>query len=233
MSVNIKLIIEGKTINVLQSKYDFKQGADENGHPCEKTRFLGLELLVESSKDTDFFDWSIQSNLTKQLELHYVPRIMGGKTRKMWFVDCHCLELETHFNANSDKPMTERLFISAAGVKTSYSTEEYSAYWRKTYEDQGEETVREEELEPNLLGYHIEDLKNNIISENKIKKNQEVFLIIKSENASGQITDIDLTNKSIDYEYNGEWMKDDIISGIVLSDETTRVKLKAVKPKKR
>jgi len=44
--------------------------------------------------------------------------------------------------------MTERLFISAAGVKTSYSTEEYSAYWRKNFSENEEQIAREEEQKP-------------------------------------------------------------------------------------
>jgi len=229
MSVNVKLIIEGKTINVLHSKYGFKQGSDENGYPCEKTRFLGLELLIEASKDADFFDWSTQSNLMKQLELHYIPRIMGGKTRKLSFVDCHCLEHETHFDAHSDKPMTERLFISAAGVKTSYSTEEYSAYWRKTFEDKAvDETVREEE-EKKITRYFLSDPNGTEITE--YKEGDTIILNIETSNRIGDRLSINLDDAEYDFKYQGNLIPNDTLKNIVIGNDIEKVELKVVEQK--
>jgi len=227
MSVNVKLLIEGKTINVLHSKYGFKQGSDENGYPCEKTRFLGLELLIEASKDADFFDWSTQSNLMKQLELHYVPRIMGGKTRKLFFIDCHCLEHETHFDAHSDKPMTERLFISAAGVKTSYSTEEYSAYWRKTFDDNTEETTSSyEESEPEIIQYYITDIKGNEIEEYDI--DDKIILNLETKNCIGENLTISIPDKIYDFKHNGVILRNDTLKDYKISNDMEQIKLEVI-----
>ncbi len=147
MSVKAKIIIDEKEINVLSFSFGFNQGADTNGRPFQKPVFVGLELMIETRKDLNLADWAFASNQTKQLELHIYPVIMGKKTRKLYFYDCHLLHWGNHFSSTGNEPMSETLNISAAGVKDSNSTAEYSAYWRETFADNMPITKREEEIE--------------------------------------------------------------------------------------
>ncbi len=149
MSVKAKIIIDEQEINVFSFSFGFNQGADVTGRPSQKPRFLGLQLVIETRKDLNLADWSFTSNQTKQLELHIYPVIMGGKTRKMYFYDCHLLHWDNHFSSTGNEPMSEILHISAAGVKGSNSTAEYSAYWRTTYPQQTVEptTIQESQEE--------------------------------------------------------------------------------------
>ncbi len=232
MSVKAKLIIDEKEINVLWFTFGFNQGVDVTGRPSQKSVFVGLKLIIETRKDLNLADWSFAPNETKQLELHIYPVIMGGKTRKLYFYDCHLVNWINDFSSTDNQPMSETLNITAAGVKDSNSCTEYSAYWRTTFpQPEVEPTVIEQREEPKLLNYHIEDLNNNIITKDKIKENQEIYLVINSINTEGEITDIDLENKAIDFEYNQKWMKDDIIRDVVLNETFTKIKLKAVKQK--
>ncbi len=169
MSVKAKIIIDEKEINVLSFSFGFNQGADTNGRPFQKPVFVGLELMIETRKDLNLADWAFASNQTKQLELHIYPVIMGRKTRKLYFYDYHLLHWGNHFSSTGNEPMSETLNISAAGVKDSNSTAEYSAYWRTTFKNtvaptviDREEVEQEEEEENDEFGItikHVADKK--------------------------------------------------------------------------
>ncbi len=158
MSVKAKIIIDDKEINVLQFSFGFKQGVDTNGRPSQKPIFVGLQLAIEARKDLDLADWSFASNQTKQLELHIYPVIMGGKTRKLYFYDCHLLHWDNHFSSIGNQPMSEILQISAGGVKDFNSSTEYSAYWRTTFPKQNVETTALEKEQRGKERYYIDKI---------------------------------------------------------------------------
>ncbi|GAA0871116.1 hypothetical protein GCM10009117_02610 [Gangjinia marincola] len=134
--VKAKLLIDTKEVNVLWYKVGFNQTTDRTGRPSQQPIFKGLQVVIESQKDIDLADWSFAADQTKQLELHIYPVLMGGKTRKIYFYDCHLVDWKTHFSASgSKKPMSESLQISAGGLKDSNSMVEYSNYWRETYQN--------------------------------------------------------------------------------------------------
>ncbi len=144
MSVKAKILIDDYEINVLSFGFGFNQGTDTNNRPTKKSVFVGLQLEIETIRDLNLADWAFNSNQTKQLELHIYPVVMGGKTRKLYFYDCHLLQWDNHFSSTGNLPMSETLRISAAGMKDSNSTAEYSAYWRTTFPQQETQTVVEE-----------------------------------------------------------------------------------------
>jgi len=59
-----------------------------------------------------------------------------------------------------------------------------------------------------------------------------VYIVIKSQYSKGKTMSIDLEDTSKDYEYNGKYMRDDIITGIVINGELTKVKVKAIEEQK-
>ncbi|ADV50563.1 hypothetical protein Celal_3297 [Cellulophaga algicola DSM 14237] len=65
---------------------------------------------------------------------------MGGKTRKLYFYDCHLVGWKNDFSATGSNPMSETLEITCAGVEDSNSNGVYSAYWRETFKDSTNET---------------------------------------------------------------------------------------------
>jgi len=138
--VKAKLIIDGKEINVLWFTFGFNQGADRSGRPSQRPVFIGLKLIIETQKDLNLAEWSFSPNQTKQLELHIYPVILGGRTRKLYFYDCHLVNWKNAFSSIGSNPMSETLEITCAGVEDSNSNGVNSAYWRETYpEDNSQE----------------------------------------------------------------------------------------------
>ena len=236
MGIKAKLIIDDLEINILTFSYDFNQASDVSGRPSQRVLFDGLTLTIETQKEVSLVEWMVAKNLTKQIQIHIFPRVIGGRIRRLYLYDAHLVNWRNNFSSTNEKPVSETLTITAGGFEDSFSEGVFSTTWRETFSDSGAAAatvIQEQEYEPKLLGYHIEDLKNNEIKESTIRRNQEIFLVIKSKNTKGVIADIDLKNESIDYEYGGEWMEDDIIKDIILNDSVTKVKLKAIKQKRR
>ncbi len=229
MSVKAKLIIDEKEINVLLFSFGFNQGTDSNGKPTIKPVFVGLKLIIETRKDLNLADWSFAPNQTKQLELHIYPVILGGKTRKLYFYDCHLLHWENHFASSGNRPMSETLHISAAGVKDSNSTAEYSAYWRTTFSQQKVEATvvnNEEEQIPKIIDFYTTNRQDNIIQKYNI--GDIIYVNIKSENKIGNDIEINLKDKTKDFKYQGEVLKNDSMSYQIQSNND-KIELEVVK----
>ncbi len=225
--VKAKLIIDEKEINVLMFSFGFNKGTDTNGRPSKKPVFVGLQLVIEARKDLNLADWSFASNQTKQLELHIYPVIMGGKTRKLYFYDCHLVGWKNVFSSTGSNPMSETLEITCAGVEDSTSTTEYSAYWRKTFkQDNVELTAINHEEEEKISEIYFTDLNGNKIDDPII--GTDVFLVIKSNNLSGQSVDIDISDKEKDFVYKEQVLENDILENLIINGSTQKEKLTVI-----
>jgi hypothetical protein len=87
----------------------------------------------------------------------------------------------------------------------------------------------ESDDEPKLVEYHFENKKGEVIKEKDIKINQEIELVITTENANGTTIKINLNNSRLDFKHNGEILENDILKGVKINDEETRVPLTAIK----
>jgi len=133
MSIEAKLHIDNKEIKILQFKFDYQQGTDYTGRPSTKPVFSGLWLTVETQKNLDLEAWAMAASQKKQLEIHLSPTALVGKTRKLYFYDAHLVKWQVNYNSTGNKPMTETLYITAAGIKDGAALTEYTAYWRETF----------------------------------------------------------------------------------------------------
>lgn len=225
MSFHAKLIIDGIEVNLLKFNYKFQRKADITNKPCTKPHFKNIYFEIETRKDLHLVDWAIARNETKQLELHIYPRILGGKTRILKLYDCHLLYWENHFSKKGTAPLIEKLIVSCGGIKDSNSSVEYSAYWRVTYDNNIEPTVLEEENEE-IIDCYYTDLEDNKQTEPLI--GQEVYLVLKTKGMEGKTTDIDLSNHTKDFIYNGTVLENDIIKDFKVTSTTHKLKLKAI-----
>ena len=178
------IIIDGKEVNVRWFTINFNQGANPNGRPSQKPIFIGFKLIIETRKDLNLTDWAFSSRQTKQIVLHLNSVILGGKTRKIFFYDCHLVNWKTNFSSTGSDPMTETLEITCAGVEDSNSSGVYSASWRVTYPELEVEPTIRDDNEPNFIRYFITDLEDNEID--FYKTGDIIKLNIETENTIGK-----------------------------------------------
>lgn len=230
-SFKAKLLINEEERTILNVQQSFNQIADITGRPDGKPYGDPLFLSLESTIDDSFFyHHMFDHNQMIHGEIIFYKRDGFSILYKIEFANAYILGLEEFFEADGEVPLHFNLKIGWGIARINGIVHEEDWNIENPFEGGGEVTVIEN-LEPELLEYYIENLENKRIKEKTIKENQEIYLVIISENTEGEIVDIHLDNKSIDFQYNGEWMENDIIEDIVLNDNYTKVKLKAIKQK--
>ncbi len=194
MSGKAKLIIDEREINVLWFTFSFNQKADINGRPFQKPIFVGLQLTIETRKDLNLADWSFAPNQKKQLELHIYPVILGGKTRKIHFYDCHLVNWKNTFSANGSQPMSETLHITSAGIEDSNSATEYSAHWRKTFAESNVAPTIIEKPTPTITNINWIDPETKEILE-ETRYTESIALTAQIENQESDSATIAITKE--------------------------------------
>ncbi|WP_299223082.1 type VI secretion system tube protein TssD [uncultured Aquimarina sp.] len=228
MAIQAKFYIDDVEINVLESSFSFKQNSDNTGRPTSKPIYVGLYLVVETRKDFNFMELTINPDRSKQLELHYLSANFSGKTRKIKFVDSHFVQHTTQYSSDGVTPMTETLFIRSGGVIDSNSGSEYSSHWRTTFPSSVPvTTVNEEQEEKKVIDYYITDLNNKRID--KILAGDKILLNIHSRNMIDELFTIKLSNQTIDFKYNGEVLIDDTLSNYKIGSNQEKIELEAIK----
>ncbi|QXP58266.1 type VI secretion system tube protein TssD [Olleya sp. HaHaR_3_96] len=224
--IKAKILIDGKEINVLWFSFGFNQEAGHSGRPSQRPVFIGLKLIIETRKDLNLTGWSFSPNQTKQIELHIYPIIIGGRTRKLYFYDCHLVNWKNAFSSTGSNPISETLEITCAGVEDSTSAGVYSAYWRETFPQKEVEPItRQETKDLIFVSAHFENENNKKINE---KYNGKANLVIKTQNGIGKIIDINLSNTKHNFKYNGKNIDNDLLKDVSITSDTLKLELEII-----
>lgn len=119
MSFLAKLNIDDKEYNVLS----FSFGVDQNvsyaaglvnatGRPKLRT----LDIVIESTANTGFFEWSVGINTEKDGEIIFYKRDAMASSRKLEFKGAFCINYNESFNNASSNPMVTKLCLAAASI---------------------------------------------------------------------------------------------------------------------
>ena len=232
MSYIIKLYVEGREYTLQQYSSVIEQPCREDLLPIGKPFFRGIKIVVHMDRDPFFFEWALATDAPKKVEVHFIDVIPGKPIRKMRLHDCHCVSFECEFDANSTYHTRDFIHITAGAVEYLDIGLGFANHWGDLPMEQTNVIVTEDdEEEPRFIGYHYEDLENNKINKKSVNIGDEFFLVLKTKHSEGQNLSIDLKDASKDYEHQGRYIKDDIIRNITVTDDFTRVKLKAVESK--
>jgi len=218
------LHLDDKKYNVLEWFYSFTQNSDSNGRPSNKPRLTKVSILIEAKDVVEFLLWATHPTLQKQLMLQIMPRILGSKSRKIYLVDCNCVNYNEEFDATSKTPQTLRLELTCGGLEESDTS--FSETWRKTYPNTATSTVLNQEEEKEILESYYEDMQGNRIESPKV--GTEVYLIIKTEGLEGKTIDIDLSDKEKNFVYKGAILENDILKNIIIKSSIQKEKLTVI-----
>ncbi len=227
MSIQVKLLIDDMEVNVLSFNLGFHQNSDTNNRYISRPIFTGLNLVIETRKDLNLADWAFAENQVKQLELHIYPRVLGGRTRKLYFYDCHLVKWNNLFSSTGSHPMSETLGITCAGVRDDQSSAEYSAYWRTSYPfADAEPTTIAEETEPRIIRQYITNRDDEELDE--YQRGDKIYYVIESEHMTGEKVDIRLDNKEVDFIYRNKRLKDDTIIDYLIGSDIDKIPLEVI-----
>lgn len=117
MSFKAKLNVSGKTMNVLSCNYDLTQEVDATGRPSSVTRGGRIMLTVESTADTDMFEWMCNNFERKDGTVTFLKRDTDAKQKELSFTEGYLVKYEEKFNAFDNMAMAESFTISAREIK--------------------------------------------------------------------------------------------------------------------
>lgn len=116
MSFKSKLKVGGKELNILNASYDLHQEIDATGRPSSVTRGGTINLTVESTGDSFFFEWMTNNFERKDGSIQYVKRDTDAKLKEMNFKEGYLVKYKETFDAADGSPLVESFTISAKEI---------------------------------------------------------------------------------------------------------------------
>lgn len=227
-----ELVIFDKIYPILDFELILEKDNDPTGLPTSNPYGGKMTIQFASSKDdTDLIEAAMASRMMVRGIVRMYRRDGIQKLFDYEFANAYLLLFNETFDATSKNPVTTKIIIAPGILKRDSFV--FQNYWNPSNPFLAAaapiSSTDDEELEPQFLGYHFEDSNNNEIPKSKIKPNQDVVLVLETENADGDTITIDLDDDDLDYEYNGAVLRNDILEGVTVTGEQTRIELKAVK----
>ena len=127
MSFKSKLKVGGKELNILNASYDLHQEVDASGRPSSVTRGGTINLTVESTGDSFFFEWMTNNFERKDGSIKFIKRDSNATLKELKFTEAYMVKYKENFDHNSDNPLTETFMISAR--KISMGGGEFDNAW--------------------------------------------------------------------------------------------------------
>jgi len=116
MSFKAKLKVSGKEVNVLHCNYALKQETDATGRPSSITRGGKITMTVESTGDTQFFEWMCNNFERKDGSIVFVKRDSDATLKELKFKEAYLVEYRENFDATGENPVTETFTLSAREI---------------------------------------------------------------------------------------------------------------------
>jgi len=234
MSFLATFSLEGQTFNVLHFQQGVRQEADYNGKPKSSPSNGIFTLTFESTSDSNITEWMISETMMKQGKITFNKRQDPGKLYEFEFADAFCIGYEEKYNHKGSWPLTTTIVISAGVVRTRGTT--YERPWKLSSlggaaagitaspnQTQSSAEEEKEEKEPTIQETYFQDSSGNKIQE--VVVGSKVTLIVKTKDMVGETLDIDLSDNSKDFKYNGQAIENDMIKGIPVKGDTVKIDL--------
>ena len=117
MSFKAKLKVAGKDVNVLNCSYALKQETDATGRPSSITRGGKINLTVESTGDTAFFEWMCNNFERKDGSIVFVKRDTDATLKELKFSEAYLVDYRENFDGTDNSPVTESFTLSAKSIE--------------------------------------------------------------------------------------------------------------------
>ncbi|WP_338790393.1 type VI secretion system tube protein TssD [Bernardetia sp. MNP-M8] len=229
MSLIAKLYVEDKEINILDFKFRFTRSTDEHGKPMGKPRGTIFEIIFETTSEQSFMEWSVSSDMMKNVKIVVSPVTAASKSRIIELYDVCCVFFKNNFNAQNGEPMTTLIHLTPAiMIDDGYKILDH--YWKKTdlSANNVTPTVIKQEQEMEIIDMYYEDKDGN--------KLQSLFygdvtLIIQTKNGAGKKITLNLNDKNHDFIHDGKELENDLLENISITSDITRIKVKVTPPR--
>jgi Hemolysin coregulated protein Hcp (TssD) len=117
MSFSTLFLVAGKQYNVLHVSYDLLQETDPSGRPSSVTRGGKIKIEVESTGETNLFEWMCNNFERKDGSVKFIKRDSNATLKELKFKEAYMIEYKENFSHVGDNPLTETFVISANEIE--------------------------------------------------------------------------------------------------------------------
>lgn len=112
-----KLELDGEAYTVLNCNYNFQKKTDSTSKPSGETSGGQISLSIESNGKTDFLDWILSGERSKDGKIIFYRRDMMGKLYEIIFEKAYCINFNETFSSSGTTPMQIDITLVARTLK--------------------------------------------------------------------------------------------------------------------
>ncbi|MDR2122657.1 MAG: hypothetical protein LBP34_05970 [Flavobacteriaceae bacterium] len=112
-----KLELDGESYTVLHCRYEFEKQIDSTNKPLSEVSGGKILLTLESTGKSNFIDWLLANNKTKDGTIIFYRRDMMSRLQEIKFEKAYCVKLSEEFDAVNNNPMKISLTLIAKSLK--------------------------------------------------------------------------------------------------------------------
>lgn len=231
MSFKSELFLFNKTYNILSFNVNLEQPHDGSGYPNSRVIGGKIHFTVETQRDmTDFLQVAISNNQTVAGYIRVYKRDGFQKFFDYEFANAYITYFKEQINTVDTSPVTTTVTVSAGIFRRNEAV--FENYWNPNnpFKTQAPIHTSAQTEVPVFKSYHFETKDGKVLQAKDIKINQDIDLVILTEHASATTIKFNLNNSRLDFTHHGKLVENDILTGIKINGNTTRVPLRAIKP---
>jgi hypothetical protein len=116
MAFKAKLKCSGKEFNILNVSYQLKQETDATGRPSSITRGGKIEVTIESTGETDWFEHMCNNFERKDGSIVFIKRDTDATLKELNFKEAYVVSYRENFDSTGSNPVTETFVLSAKEI---------------------------------------------------------------------------------------------------------------------
>ena len=117
MSFKAKLKVGGKEYNILNCSYALHQEVDATGRASSVTRGGRIDIEVESTGESTFFEWMTNSFERKDGSIVFIKRDTDATLKELKFEEGYLVKFKENFESTGRLPLSETFTISARAIE--------------------------------------------------------------------------------------------------------------------
>ena len=232
---------KGVERTLLDFKFSHDRDTDLLGIPCTypKDSFIRLSFAAEEG-DGFFLDWMCgRSEANKGYtgywydgEIVFYDELSDGQ--EFYRYDLRGVmpvSLMVYYDQQQGMIVYLTLTVDER-IYNRFMGAEFFFLYRFWYVEPEERQQRMLSNEPQLTELYYTDENGERISSDDLMPDTVVYLNVLGENISGETSDIELTNINVDFEYQGEYLENDLLKDYTFSGNQARIELKVITSKK-
>ncbi|MBK7098624.1 MAG: phage tail protein [Sphingobacteriales bacterium] len=117
MSFKAIFNVAGKEYRVLDASFDLHQVTDKTGRVSSETRGGKINVVVESTNETDLFEWMIDPYSHKDGSIIFKKRDSDATLKELKFKEAYMIDYNETFSSSNDRPMAIAFTLSAKEIE--------------------------------------------------------------------------------------------------------------------